>query len=271
MNQAPIPGRLSSAADFAARFGVTVKALRVYERHGLLKPGRSASDWRLYGPDEARVLMSILVLRRLGVPLARMKPLLAGREGLDGVLALRQAALQSERRAVEENLAIVGTARDALARGQELSLDDLARLGQSLADPRFLWTADFEALAGRFFAAEQVAALRARDEADDLRRKTEWGLVLADAERLRHGDPGAPEARELAVRWMRLVAVATGGDPQIHNAAYAMFSAAAADPAQADHVPGSKAIWDFLHETVARMRADGEEARLFKAARGEDR
>jgi len=41
-----------TAAATARRLGLTVRALRVYERHGLVQPGRTAAGWRVYGPAE---------------------------------------------------------------------------------------------------------------------------------------------------------------------------------------------------------------------------
>ena len=41
-----------SPAETARRFGVSIKALRLYESRGLLKPLRSEAGWRTYGPDQ---------------------------------------------------------------------------------------------------------------------------------------------------------------------------------------------------------------------------
>ena len=49
---------MSASAQFlspsaaAQRLGVSAKALRLYERRGLVTPGRTAAGWRSYGPDE---------------------------------------------------------------------------------------------------------------------------------------------------------------------------------------------------------------------------
>ncbi|MBI1407566.1 MAG: MerR family DNA-binding transcriptional regulator [Caulobacter sp.] len=45
-----------AAKAFAKRFGVSVKALRLYEAHGLITPDRTLAGWRAYGPGEARRL-----------------------------------------------------------------------------------------------------------------------------------------------------------------------------------------------------------------------
>jgi DNA-binding transcriptional MerR regulator len=62
---------VSASAQFlspsaaAQRLGVSAKALRLYERRGLVPPGRTAAGWRSYGPDEIARLAEIVTLRAL--------------------------------------------------------------------------------------------------------------------------------------------------------------------------------------------------------------
>ena len=56
----------------AQRLGVSVKALRLYEQHGLITPGRTAAGWRAYGPDEMARAAEIVTLRTLGLSLAQI-------------------------------------------------------------------------------------------------------------------------------------------------------------------------------------------------------
>lgn len=49
----------------AARTGLTVRALRVYEREGLLRPSRAANGWRRYGPNDLMRLNTISQSGRL--------------------------------------------------------------------------------------------------------------------------------------------------------------------------------------------------------------
>jgi MerR family transcriptional regulator, thiopeptide resistance regulator len=62
-----------TAAACAARTGLTVRALRVYERSGLLKPPRAPSGWRQYGPRELARLNTICVLKSAGLTLAQIR------------------------------------------------------------------------------------------------------------------------------------------------------------------------------------------------------
>src|ERR1700754_4130320 len=107
-----------SPTETARRFGVTVKALRLYESRGLLTPLRSGSGWRTYGPDQIARLHQILALKRLGLSLASIGQLMASTDTLEAVLALQDQALVQESRRITKALALIRAARSQLRRGQ---------------------------------------------------------------------------------------------------------------------------------------------------------
>ena len=77
--------------------GVTTRALRWYDKIGLLKPGRVAENgYRWYNPAQVDRLQDILYYRTLGVELARI------RECLDDPSFDRLAALRSHLSALEQ-------------------------------------------------------------------------------------------------------------------------------------------------------------------------
>ena len=120
-----------TAAQTASRLGVTVKALRVFERHGLVKPGRTAAGWRVYGPIELARLHQVLVLRRLGLPLAGIARLLRGlSHELDHTLALQEEVLAGQLSSARRALNHVRSARQRIARGELLSVGELIDLMQ---------------------------------------------------------------------------------------------------------------------------------------------
>jgi DNA-binding transcriptional MerR regulator len=61
-----------TAAECAARTGLTVRALRVYEEYGLIAPGRTLSGWRCYGKRDLIRLNSISLLKSTGLTLAQI-------------------------------------------------------------------------------------------------------------------------------------------------------------------------------------------------------
>lgn len=66
---------IGQLADYA---GVTIKAVRHYHKRGLLpEPPRDASGYRRYTTEDAIQLVKIKTLARAGVPLTRIKELLA--------------------------------------------------------------------------------------------------------------------------------------------------------------------------------------------------
>jgi DNA-binding transcriptional MerR regulator len=65
-----------TASACAARTGLTVRALRVYERSGLLNPPRARSGWRQYGRRELTRLNTICVLKTAGLTLAQIRAVL---------------------------------------------------------------------------------------------------------------------------------------------------------------------------------------------------
>src|ERR1700722_6885635 len=64
-----------TAAQCALRTGLSVRALRVYENHGLITPGRSAAGWRRYGAPELLKLNEIGLLKILGLTLNQIREL----------------------------------------------------------------------------------------------------------------------------------------------------------------------------------------------------
>ncbi len=105
-----------SPAQTAEALGVTVRALRIYEQKGLVRPLRSEAGWRVYGPEALARLHQVLTLKRLELSLAKIAVLISGRLAeLDGVLELQEEILSRRRREAERGLQLVRSARARLA------------------------------------------------------------------------------------------------------------------------------------------------------------
>jgi DNA-binding transcriptional MerR regulator len=90
-------------SELARRTGVTVHALRHYERLGLLQPARSASGYRDYPESMRREVVFIAMARRIGFSLPAIAELLpayrAGRlsiRRMTDALEERVAAIDAE-------------------------------------------------------------------------------------------------------------------------------------------------------------------------------
>lgn len=124
-----------SPAETAKRFGISIKALRLYEQHGLLKPlrtsnGGTGAAWRVYGSDQFVRLHQILALKRLGLSLGKIGELLVGADALDPILAAQERVLTKDSEQITRALTLIRKARTKLASGESLSIDDLATLTQ---------------------------------------------------------------------------------------------------------------------------------------------
>jgi DNA-binding transcriptional MerR regulator len=129
--------QLLTIGQLAAYAGVTVKAVRHYHRRGLLaEPPRDASGYRRYTAEHAIQLVKIRTLAAVGVPLVRVKELLAANpDRFAAAIAEIDHHLQEraeEIRRTRERLAQLG-AGDRLFVSAEVAdfLDRLCDLGVS--------------------------------------------------------------------------------------------------------------------------------------------
>ncbi len=94
-----------------------------------MRPERTASGWRAYGPDELARAAEIVALRSLGFSLAQVERVLSGvADGLEPALASLQARLEVEFGQLGLRLDKVRGLRRALARGEIPAAKDLAGL-----------------------------------------------------------------------------------------------------------------------------------------------
>lgn len=252
------PATYRTASDTARRLGLTVRALRVYERHGLLRPGRTLAGWRVYGPEEMAQLHQVLALKRLGLKLGQIADLLKGRRvDLDRVLALQEDELSRRKARVDHALELVRKARAKLAQGHDLPTEDLIELTKETVVSEFKWTPEHQALAEKHYTPEQLAALEARklSNEDQARVNQAWSELFAQAERLKDGDPGSPEALDLARRWRALVAEFTQGDPAVMKAASGFVRELRSKPDLQHPWPLDESAWAFAMTAIERLKA----------------
>jgi len=132
---------VSSSAQFlnpsaaARRLGVSAKALRLYEQHGLITPSRTAAGWRVYGPDEMARTGEIVILRALGLSLVQVARVLGDdSDGLAPALAAHQATLEGRIRELAGTVEKVRDLRAGLAQGKSPTSRELVSLLRPTAE-----------------------------------------------------------------------------------------------------------------------------------------
>jgi DNA-binding transcriptional MerR regulator len=116
-------------SEAAKRLGVSAKALRLYEQRGLIAPIRTNAGWRAYGPKEMARVAEIAALRVLGLSLGQVERVLGGDpRGLEPVLAVHQATLESQMRQLADTADKIRGVRAALASGRPPTAGELTHL-----------------------------------------------------------------------------------------------------------------------------------------------
>ena len=235
--------------------GVTPRALRWYDRKGLLKPRRTTeAGYRLYGPREVDRLQDILFYKELGLDLEAVREILDA-PGFDRLAALQSHLAELEAR--RERL-------EALILTVEKTIDE-ARGGTPMTDKE-----KFEAFKRRAVEANEeqyggeVREKYGREAAEGSNAKllsmteeehSQWKALEAEipsalAAALRSGeDPAGPEGRRIAElhrRWLSYTW--TAYTPQAHRGLAELYTADARFTAYYDkEVPGRAA---FLRDAV---------------------
>ena len=206
--------------ELARRCGVSVRTLHHYHAIGLLAPARrSAAGRRLYGEREVVRLFRIRALQQLGLSL----------DAIAACLSRRQFS----------PLQLIGSQLERLRRQQA----DTERLCQRLESLRarlqadadvdvgeFLSTIEAMTMFERYYTKDQMAQLAARrqqlGEAAIAGAQAEWPRLVAAmrTEMERGTDPRSPAVQTLAARWRELLALFTGGDEGIREAAASAYA-----------------------------------------------
>jgi DNA-binding transcriptional MerR regulator len=250
-----------SPAEVSRLFGVSSKALRLYETRGLIRAVRTANGWRCFGRAEIARLHQVLALKALRLSLARIAELLNGGVSLDQILAAHEKALADEATQAARALGLVRAARAKLAAGRSLSIDDLATLAKETTMPLKLNMTDagqlMKPLIHKHFTDADLEEVK-RDAAPYDRDKVarQWDELLVEADHLtKIGDVTSPEAVALARRWKASVA-GFSVDPAMRAKAQAVWADAMADPEVAPKLPINPDVFAFVRR-VLEQTGDG--------------
>jgi DNA-binding transcriptional MerR regulator len=240
-------------ADIARRFGVTVKALRLYEEMGLVAPVRDANGWRTYGQVECERLHLVLLLRQLGLPLSAIAGMIDRRvHDLGSVLSVQERALIEQRRRTEEALALVRAARERIRAGETLDLETLAELVRRTSEQEMRWAPEMSEIVDRLFSAEQKERLRSyRDRPGTPADDAAWMAIFRELAPLTQtGDATSAAAQDLARRSIALIRKVAGEDMGTWDAMRSFWAQGVADPQVAAKLPIDAGQWRFLEAAI---------------------
>ena len=236
------------AGEFAKLAGVTVRTLHHYDRLGLLSPGaRNAAGYRLYGDGDLARLQHIAALKFLGLPLQRIKTLLAqSPPDLSATLRLQRRLLSDQRSQIDAALLAIERAERALAGG-----DGQPDRGSLRAILEVLTMHKNMEWVKKYYSDEQLADLAKRD-IPETRSQAEgdWARLIADVEAALAEDPAGERGQALAARWLDLIQAFTGGDPGIRSGLQKLYADRANWP-ETFEKPYSDEVGAFIARAVA--------------------
>ncbi|VVE64942.1 MerR family transcriptional regulator [Pandoraea anapnoica] len=123
-----------AASEAARRLGVSNKALRLYEQHGLLSPKRTSAGYRTYDAAEMARASEVVALRALGLSLAQVTSVLKGNaQTLSTALEAHEHTLDAEIRQQLRRLQTVRSLRAGLASGRMPGRGELPSLVEQAA------------------------------------------------------------------------------------------------------------------------------------------
>ncbi|HEY1125726.1 MAG TPA: MerR family transcriptional regulator, partial [Sphingobium sp.] len=196
-------------AQVAKLTGLTSRALRFYEARGLVKPLRSASGRRHYGPAELERLHQILALKRTGLSLAQIEKLTAGRKlDLRALVAAQVEALEAQQRDLDKAKTLLTAILSRIDRNEPI---DVATFCSLIRQGDMIVTQEKGAeIRARYMTPEQM------DEYDKIKDKLAPDF---DFEGFKAGfkdlqarikaalpmDPASPQAQAFLDEWQGLV------------------------------------------------------------------
>jgi len=201
--------RTYGIAAFAALAGVTPRALRYYERLGLLKPRRSSSGYRRYAERDLETLEEIVALKFIGVPLKQIAAIRGRRDRpFLQVLRAQRETLDAKRRLLTKAVEAIASAEAMLAADAGITAEAIRHIIEVMHMEQ-----NHEQLIETYRARlrAKLSHLSTLSGPQRAALKQEWGTLIEDVKGALGEDPAGEKAQGLLERWESLRQASTGG------------------------------------------------------------
>jgi len=229
--------------DLARRTGLTIRTLHHYHDIGLLVPSQQTdSGHRLYTANDVARLQQIVSLRQLGF-------------ALDDIKSCLDSATFDPLKVVEMHRARI---QQQIALQQQLleRLEGIARFLRSRAEvsvESLLQTMEVMQMIEKYYTPEQLAELKQRADAFGPERmrevEAEWPRLIAQVKAAKEAgvDPTSPDVQALAKRWMELVEMFTGGNPEIARSLKTLYEK---EPAMQQQAGIDPSLFEYVNKSL---------------------
>lgn len=247
-------------ADVTRRTGLTSRALRFYEARGLLKPLRTHSGRRLYGPAELERLGQILALKKAGLTLAQIQRLGAGRAlDLGRLVDAQLEAIAARSAELEAARALLLSVKSRIDRGEPIDAATFCSLIKN--GDKVMETENWKKVADRYYTPEEQAhwAERMKQVPKDFDQEAysrRWSDLSARIEAALPLDPAAEQAQSFCDEWQALLKPFTDvATPEMMAGATNLYNRMD-EWKDVQKPPFSMEVWKFIQAAgEARKRA----------------
>jgi DNA-binding transcriptional MerR regulator len=238
--------------QFAELAGVTPKALRHYDRLGLLKPVRTANGYRVYSEKELARLEQIVALKFLGLPLEEIKRALNRGTPLAETLAGQRMVLKEKRHLLDRAIHAIQDVEGVIASGKHPDSAILKQLIEVIAMQKHVQAMK------QYYSDEAWEKLtRLRQEHSGVQRSgitKSWSDLFCEAKSLLGEDPGGDKAQDFCRRWFQHWQSTTGGDAGVLAGHRKAWADRVNWPTEIQHLFGgfdAQAVGDFISKAYA--------------------
>ena len=245
-----------TAGIAAQKLGITRKALKLYESHGLVSPPRTEAGWRVYGPKQFEQLVKVLALKSMGISLVRIHGILEQGFAMRDVLDAQQSSLEVRLESTQRALLAVKEASRILTAEDKISLEALIDLAHK-STQLHAWRDEDDRFAQKYFTVDAMERFRVLKTSPEgiSRIEQSWAGLIEDVEAAMIKTLTDKQAQSLAKRWQEAMAVFTRYDPEVEAATQKWFEASYDDPKLHERMPFSQEVWEFMQDILSTHRS----------------
>ena len=199
---------LLDIAEVVRRTGLTSRALRFWEARGLLKPVRTASGRRFYGPDELERLHAVIALKRAGFSLGAIGGMLCNRRAdLGRLVAAQLTELETRARELAETRSLLSNILSRIDSGERI---DVATLCSLIRKGPMMEPESWKNVTDRYFTPEEKVRFGETMEQvpagfDPEEYGRQWSDLGARIEAALPLDPASDRAGDFVAEWFALL------------------------------------------------------------------
>lgn len=246
--------------DVARMTGLTSRALRFYEARGLLKPLRTSSGRRLYGPSELERVNQIVALKRAGLSLSQIFELTRQRTlDLGALIDAQLEVLGARKSELEEARSLLLSVKSRIDRGEPV---DAATFCSLIRNEDLMMSKDqWDKVSDRFFTPEQKAEFAESMKAvpgdfDQAEYSRKWADLGARAQAAIPHGPDSQQAQALYDEWQALLAPFTAvASPMMREGVTKMYEAMDQWQDQVANAPFTADAFKFIQEVGRNRKA----------------